>query len=159
MVLGIASMLIGGALFPLLVRSLFRSTLPQFRAARGRVTAEGVVTGMKVQQITSGGPYSSRKVDVRFAHLHFTTADGRQVRYLQHLEMGQACRKGDILTVHYDPLNPENSATTESPYDVTTALMVKTGAALFFALFFVGGLLFALGVLHDTSSVSSNGYP
>jgi hypothetical protein len=151
MVLGILAVLIGGGLCAAVTRSLFGKTVPQLRAARRGASAEGKVLHIKVQHM-QGDNLTTRPLDVRFADVQFSTADGRRVRYLQHLEMGLACNPGDVVTVHYDPADPADSATTESPYDVTTTLMVKAGTALFFALFFAYGLLIVVGVVHPNQS-------
>jgi hypothetical protein len=76
------------------------------------------------------------------------TTTGNRIRFTEALDMGVEFHKGQRVTVHYDPVNPRDSATIKDAYDVTTGLMVMSGVTLMFALAFIFGVYLVAKNLH-----------
>lgn len=96
---------------------------------------------------TSGNIYGSG-APARQADIEFSTETGNRIRFTEALDMGVEFHKGQRVTVHYDPVNPRDSATIKDAYDVTTGLMVMSGVTLMFALAFIFGVYLVAKNLH-----------
>ena len=145
-IVGVFCILFGGGCCYLFTNLLIVKTIPQLRAARRGRSTQGRVVAIRTRHVKGDGQLT-RELDVRTADIHFRTADGQSVTYPQMLEMGLECRRGDTVTVHYDPADAAKTATVDAPYDLTTSIMMQSGLGLFFGLVFVGGVLMASGVI------------
>lgn len=136
---GFLAILAGGATRYGFLRSLAVRALPHLHSTRKDLVAQGRVLHIGVHHVQGDGGLT-HDVDIRTAETQFRTADGEQVRYAQLLETGPTCRRGDLVTVHYDPVDPSSPPTIQGACDLTTAQIVKTRFAL------LGGAITTLGV-------------
>lgn len=151
MVLGILAILIGGAFCFLPANYIVVKILPQLRAARRGRSTQGRVVAIRAQHLKGGGQFS-HDANLRTADIHFRAEDGQSVTYPQVLEMGREFRRGDTVTVHYNPADAAGSATIDAPYDLRTSLMFNSGLVILFGAAFVYGVLIVLGVVSSSST-------
>jgi hypothetical protein len=137
MMLGILAVIVAGPLTVVLAWGLVSRTIPKLLAARKGASAEGRVLRVNARS-ASGNVYGSG-APARRADIEFTTREGLRI-FTEAVDLGVECRKGQRVTVHYDPASPKDSATIKDAYDVGTGAMVMSGVTLMFALTFVFGV-------------------
>ncbi len=136
---GYGLIFIGGLFAYGITRGIRSRVLPVVRVVRrGRAAAATVV---ELKMPSKPGYRTTRPI------LQFAVPDGRQVRF-QDLN-AQNCGKqsGDQVTVHYDPVDPEGTATMLGKGDALRFLRTATLSGLVPVGLMIVGLLILIGVI------------
>jgi Protein of unknown function (DUF3592) len=125
MILGVVGLLFFGYIFVLGIRAFFKRTAPPLRAVRHGTSAQGVVTGVTTQVVGQGG--ATRRLERPI--VTFVDAKGLKVKYTEKMTRPGSGTAGEHVTVHYNPADPEHTATIATVADIRRQLTV---AGLFF---------------------------
>jgi Protein of unknown function (DUF3592) len=131
MILGVLGLLLFGYMLVLCVRVFFKRTMPPLRAVRHGESAQGVITAVTTQVVGKGS--STRRLERSV--VTFTDSRGIKVKYTEMMTRPGSGRPGEHATVHYDPADPEHTATIASGADVRRQLMLA--GVIFLALIFL----------------------
>ena len=131
MILGVLGLLLFGYMLVLCVRVFVRRTMPPLRATRRGTSAQGVISGITTQAVGKGS--SARQLER--AVVTFTDSRGIKVKYTEMMTRPGSGKPGEHATVHYDPADPEHTATIASAADVRRQLVL--GGVVFLGLLFM----------------------
>jgi len=138
--LGILAVLFGGFMTWVMGFSLAKKLVPALRATRKGAEAQGRIVRVKVVKQR----YGTRHQPV----VRFATPDGRTVEFLDAIPSQQGFHTpGDLVTVRYDPVDPEDSATLGGGTDALRSVMISVGVLTLFVFVTVFGLLLVIGVV------------
>ena len=139
---GIPFVVFGGLMTWLCVHVLYKRLLPTLWANRKGVEAEGKIVRVRV----SKGRFGTNHQPV----VKFTTPDGRQVEFIDGVPSQQGLHQpGELVTVRYDPVDPEHSATLGEAGDVLRSVVIFSALSVLFIFMTVFGVLLMIGVVKN----------
>ena len=139
---GILFVAFGGLMTWVCVYVLGKSLLPKLWASRKGAVAEGKVVRIRVAKNRYG---TTHHPVVKFA-----TPDGEQVEFIDSIPSQQGFHQsGDLVTVRYDPGDPQHSATLGGGGNVLRSVVIFTAVSALFIFMTVFGLLLATGVVKN----------
>ena len=140
---GILSLLFGGGFGAVAVIGGSRRLRRPFHAMRHGAVANGVISAITTQVLGSGT--STHRLPRPI--VTFTDAKGIKVKYMETITRPGTGKAGEHVTVHYDPADPEHTATIATWADMRRQIVV--GAVLFLVLAAIcaNGILLILGVV------------
>jgi hypothetical protein len=131
MIMGVLGLLLFGYMLVLSVRVFIKRTMPPLRAMRRGTSAQGVISGKTTQVVGKGS--STRQLERSV--VTFTDSRGLKVKYTEKITRPGSGRAGEHVTVHYDPANPEQTATIGTSDDARRQLVIA--GVFFLALLFM----------------------
>jgi Protein of unknown function (DUF3592) len=140
---GILSLIFGGGLGAVTLVGGGRKLRPALRAMRRGEAANGVISAVTTQVVGSGT--SAHRLPRPI--VTFTDARGIKVKYMETITRPDTGRAGEHVTVHYDPADPEHTATIATWADMRRQLVVGGVLFLVLAAICVNGVLLILGVV------------
>ena len=144
MIWGILSLLFGGGFGAAAVIGGTRRLRLPFRAMRHGAIADGVISAITTQVVGSGT--SAHRLPRPI--VTFTDARGIKVKYMETITRLGSGKAGEHVTVHYDPADPEHSATIATWADMRHQIVVGAVLLLVLAALCVNGVLLILGIVN-----------
>ena len=140
---GILSLIFGGGFGTAAVIGIRRRLGPPLRAMRHGTVADGVISAITTQVVGSGT--AAR----RLPHpvVTFSDARGIKVKYVELITRPGTGKAGEHFTVHYDPADPEHTATIATWADMRRRITGAVVVLLVAAAFCANGVLLILGVV------------
>jgi hypothetical protein len=139
---GILFVAFGGLMTWACMFSLYKKLLPALwanRKGKGAV-AEGKIARIRVSKNRFGTTH--------MPVVRFTTPDGQTIEFIDAIPANQGMyRPGELVTVRYDPVDPERSATLGAGTDVLRSVVIFTGLSVLFIFMAVFGVLLVIGVV------------
>lgn len=143
MLWGILSLIFGGGLGAVVIAGGSKKLRSAYRAVRHGAAANGVISAVTTQVVGSGSAAHRLPRPV----VTFTDARGIKVKYMETITRPNTGQVGEHVAVHYDPADPEHTATIATWADMRRQFMVGGLLLLVLAAICVNGVLLIVGVV------------